>query len=142
MIQFEQNPENEYVPFSNGNNNYQTYPQDYWNNNQQNEPFSVGGYNTKQTNGLEEFFNTAFTGGKGGHLKCEYCGKPAQHANCRAHKKWCPLSCDNLNSVPLGNDFVVLSCIILVYSLLKIFKKRCLNINKSLNNDLNLFNLI
>ena len=32
--------------------------------------------------------------------KCQFCSKLAEHANCKAHRKECPLYCDNLNQPP------------------------------------------
>ena len=38
--------------------------------------------------------------------RCEYCGKPAQHANCHAHEKWCPYSC-GYNNVSVGSELAL-----------------------------------
>ena len=46
--------------------------------------------------------------------KCEYCGKPAEHANCHAHKHWCPYYC-NPNPMSLGNDIFIFSIILTIY---------------------------
>ena len=32
--------------------------------------------------------------------KCQFCGKPTEHANCHARRKECPLHCNNLNQQP------------------------------------------
>lgn len=59
-----------------------------------------------------------------GGLKCEYCGKPTEHANCHAHKDWCPLSCDhNKSNLPAGGGFTELSILLIIYTLFKIIKK-------------------
>lgn len=42
-----------------------------------------------------------------GANKCEYCGKPTQHANCHAHEKWCPYSC-GYNNVSVGSELSLL----------------------------------
>lgn len=52
-----------------------------------------------------------------GRPKCEYCGKPAQHANCHAHKKWCPYYC-NPNPMPLDGEPIILGSIALAYIVL------------------------
>ena len=51
--------------------------------------------------------------------KCEYCGKPNMNANCHAHEKWCPYSCDNQNNVPIGDALLPLSVIIILYTIFK-----------------------
>lgn len=51
--------------------------------------------------------------------KCEYCGKPAQHANCHAHEKWCPYSCD-YNNVSVGSE-LTLAWIAIAYIVVKRF---------------------
>lgn len=53
--------------------------------------------------------------------KCEYCGKPAQHANCHAHEKWCPYSC-GYNSVPVGSEIAIIP-ILFVYLFYKAYNK-------------------
>lgn len=53
--------------------------------------------------------------------KCEFCGKPAQVANCHSHEDWCPYSCDYNNEVPVGNELILL-IIIPIYLLIKKFK--------------------
>ena len=53
--------------------------------------------------------------------KCEYCGKPAQHANCHAHEKWCPYSCDYSN-VPAGSEIAIIP-ILFVYLFYKVYNK-------------------
>jgi hypothetical protein len=57
-----------------------------------------------------------------GRPKCQYCGKPAEHANCHAHKDWCPYYC-NPNPMSLNGEILSFSIIILFYILIKKFKK-------------------
>lgn len=57
-----------------------------------------------------------------GQPKCEYCGKPAQHANCHAHEHWCPYYCDP-NPMSLNGEVIILSVIVLFYTIYKQFKK-------------------
>ena len=56
-----------------------------------------------------------------GVQRCEYCGKPAKHANCHAHEKWCPYSC-NQSNVPVGSEFTIIP-ILFVYLFYKIYNK-------------------
>ncbi len=58
-----------------------------------------------------------------GRPKCEYCGKPAEHANCHAHKHWCPYYCGNENQLSLTGDLLVFSIITVLYIIIKKFKK-------------------
>lgn len=53
--------------------------------------------------------------------KCEYCGKPAAHANCHAHKDWCPYSC-SYSSVPAGSEIAIVP-ILFVYLFYKVYNK-------------------
>ena len=54
--------------------------------------------------------------------KCEYCGKPAQVANCHAHEKWCPYSCDYNSPVPIGDSILPLMIISTIYLVSKTLK--------------------
>ena len=108
----QQNDGTTYVPFSDGiilrSEGYEVISQ--------NETYSGETY----TDYYESFFN----GDTQKSHKCQYCGKPDYHANCHGHEKWCPIYCgDDKNSLPLGNDFLILTTIILVYALIKKFKK-------------------
>lgn len=51
--------------------------------------------------------------------KCEYCGKPAQNANCHAHEKWCPYGCSYSN-VSAGSE-LALAWLAIVYIAVKRF---------------------
>ena len=64
-------------------------------------------------------FQTGWTVDEYKSNKCEYCGKPAQHANCHAHEKWCPYSCSYSN-VSVGSE-LVLAWIAIAYIVVKRF---------------------
>ena len=58
--------------------------------------------------------------------KCEYCGKPDYHANCHAHKDWCPYYCggEPIGSAPLGGGLAILITIAFAYYAYKLFAKK------------------
>ena len=56
--------------------------------------------------------------------KCEYCGNPAQHANCHAHRKWCPYYCgNNHNDMSIGSDWILLIFIPIYLIIKKLWRK-------------------
>lgn len=55
--------------------------------------------------------------------KCEYCGRPAQHADCHAHQKWCPYYCGNNNGVPVGSEFTLLIGVFIYLIIKKLWKE-------------------
>lgn len=60
--------------------------------------------------------------------RCYYCNKSI-HANCHAHKdSRCPYSCGYINPTPVGDGIIIMIGLILVYTLIKIFKQIKLNI--------------
>lgn len=61
--------------------------------------------------------------GYGKVQKCQFCGKPAEHANCKAHRKECPLHCDNSNQPPsvcIGDGLIIMITLGLIYLIYKI----------------------
>lgn len=61
--------------------------------------------------------------GYGKIKKCQFCDKPAEHANCHAHKKDCPLHCDyNVPETSIGEPWVLLLMIPIYYFIKKYMK--------------------
>lgn len=78
-------------------------------------------YNNSEDNFFEYTILSKNNGDNNNIHKCEYCGKPDYHANCHAHKKWCPYYCgdDDENPLPLGDDVLILGSILLIYIIFK-----------------------
>ena len=41
------------------------------------------------------------------------------HANCHAHKSWCPYSCNYQNNIPIEDALLPLSIFIILYTIFK-----------------------
>lgn len=56
--------------------------------------------------------------------KCEYCGKPAQHADCHAHRRDCPYYCGNDPvETPVPDGIFCLLLFTVVYLFIKKLRK-------------------
>lgn len=108
----QQNDGTTYVPFSDGII-FQTQGYEVINQNK-----------FKEEDTYTDYYDSFFRGDTQKNHKCQYCGKPDYHANCRGHERWCPIYCgDDVPGLPLGNDFFILGTILLIYTLVKKFKK-------------------
>lgn len=58
--------------------------------------------------------------------RCEYCGKPDYHADCHAHKDWCPYYCGNepIGNASLGDGLGILLTLAFAYFSYKLLTKK------------------
>jgi hypothetical protein len=108
----QQNDGTTYVPFSDG---ITLQSQGY-------EIVNQNDFNSDNT--YTDYYDSFFNGDTQKNHKCEYCGKPDYHANCHAHKKWCPLYCggDTPPSLPIGDELIPFLIILGIYSIFKLKK--------------------
>jgi len=108
----QQNDGTTYVPFSDGII-YQT------------QGYYINPDSTIYKNEGQIFKTSSFNGDVNKKHKCEYCGKPDYHADCHAHKTWCPYYCGgHSNTLSLNGDVFILSVMIILYTLYKkVFNK-------------------